>query len=221
MKSYLYILLLLLLFIGCKQDISLYNGDSSIYFSDNNYDDTIRVNWGSVDTKTLETELILRVGIFGKITKHKRKFSIEIYNKQTCKDSCAVENVDYQPIATEYEVKTNVSYVDIKIVLLRSDILKNHDRYFGIRLIPNQDFSFNFMRYKTIGGEETDIMLDDHRIIYMDDKFPEPWWWKRIGIAIFGEWSVKKGILICDIGKIKREKFQGELTGQDGAITEA
>ena len=97
--------------------------------------------------------------------------------------------------------------------------MKKQARTFTVQLIPNEELKAEFTTY----DEEEDgtlVPLNDHCTIYMDEEFPRPWWWWSVGEDIFGEWSQTKGILICDVGKIDREKFQGEIDGIDDHLSE-
>ena len=211
--------LLLCFFIGaCEEDIDLYQGGSSIYFN-NGGDDTLWVAWGSVASEEKKMDLNLRVELFGAVKDYARKFSIEVISDGT--DSLhAVEGVDFSPMPLEYEIPAWENHTFIPVELLRTDTLLKQARRFTIRLLGNEDFGFEYMNYRLM-ADSSYMMTDDHVVIYMDENFPRPWWWYRIGTPIFGEWSRTKGILICDVAKIDREKFQGDLDGKNGNLTVA
>ncbi len=216
MKQWTYVLMLCLFMASCDEDIDVYQGGSSIYF-DNQGFDTLWIPWGSVATEEKKMDLDLRVELFGAVKDYARKFRIEVVSDVS--DSLhAVEGVDYSPIPLEYEMPAWENHTFIPIELLRTDTLLKQARRFTIKLLANEDFGFEYMGYRLM-PDSSYMMTDDHVVIYMDEEFPRPWWWYRIGTPIFGEWSRKKGILICDVAGIDREKFQGELDGKDGNLT--
>ena len=84
----------------------------------------------------------------------------------------------------------------------------------------NEELGFEFMKYGKL-EDGTLVSYSHYCVSYMLEEFPRPWWWSRVGEPIFGEWSVKKGILICDVGNIDRALFQGEIDSGNGNLTSA
>lgn len=218
MKQWIFALLLCFCIGACKEDIDLFEGRSSIYFPNDGYD-TLWIPWGMMNTDRKTMDLRLEVKLFGAVTDYARKFNIQVISDVT--DSLhAVEGVDYAPFPLEYEMPPLSGSAFIDIQLLRTDTLKKQARRFTVKLLSNDDFAFEYMNYVML-ADSTYMMTSDHYVIYMDETFPEPWWWYRIGKPLFGKWSVKKGILICDVANIDRERFQGDLDGKNGNMTES
>ena len=220
MKQYIFALVLFLLIgVGaCEQDIDIYEGKSSIYF-DNRGWDTLVFPWGKLNTEIKSVDYKLQVNLFGAVTDYPRKFGIQVISDEA--DSLhAVEGVDYEPFPLEYEMPPLEDHTTITIRLLRTDTLKKQARRFTVKLLSNEDFGFEYMSYAML-PDSTYRMVDDHRVIYMNEEFPQPWWWHRIGVPLFGKWSVTKGILICDVANIDREKLDEDLDGENGNLTEA
>lgn len=216
MKPLIFALLLCLLFGSCKQEIDLYEGGSSIYFPYQGLD-TFWIAWGAVNSSERTMDLSLQVQLFGKVTNYPRKFSIKVISDEA--DSLhAVAGVDYEPFPLEYEMPPLSDHAFIDITLLRTDTLIKQGRRFTVQLLSNEEFGFEYMNYKML-PDSTYVMTDDHMVIYMDETFPEPSWWFRVGVPAFGKWSPTKGILICDVAGIDREKFQSDLDGKNGNLT--
>ncbi len=222
MKYLKYIVLSLCLFkllTGCEQDLDVYSGGSSIYFSMED-DDTLTYSWGIVDSDVEEAVLNLRVNLFGKVTDYPRKFTIRVFTEFP--DSVrAEEGVHYKEFPLEYEMPPMADHVDIPITLLRD---KDQDvSYFEIFLEENEEFDFGYMRWMqpedSLGNLLTPYMYDEHRVIKQDEKFPKPSWWGTMEDYV-GEWSEVKGITMCDVMEIDRKMFQLPLDS-DGALTYA
>lgn len=222
MKYLKYIILSLCLsylLIGCEQDIDVYSGESSIYFSMET-EDTLTYSWGVIDSDIKEAVFNLRVNLFGKVTNYPRKFTIRVVNEFP--DSVrAEEGINYRDFPLEYEMPPMVDYVEIPITLLRDSVKKVN--YFEVFLEENEEFDFGYMRWMepqdSLGNPLTPYMYDEHRVIRQNEKFPKPSWWETQENYI-GEWSEVKGVLICDIMEIDRKVFQLPLDS-DGALTYA
>ena len=218
MRKLIFALVLGVIFSCCKEDIALFEGNSSIYF-DNDYD-TLYVSWGMVPTGIKTQEVQLRVNLFGEVKTYPRKFNILVQAEET--DTLhAQAGVDYLSFPLEYEMPPLTDHIFIDIELLRTDTLMKQARRFTVRLLENEEFGFEYMKYRRRKSDDALIPVNDHWAIQMNEEFPRPWWWYRIGEPIFGGWSAKKGILICDIGNIDRPLFFDDLTGVDGRLTEA
>ena len=219
MRRWIFFMLFGSVLFACKQEIDLYEGESSIYFDDN-YAGYYEVTWSTTDSDIKKMDIQLKVNLFGAVKDYPRKFNIQVISEET--DSLhACPGVDYTPFPLEYEMPAMVNHTYINIELLRTDTLLKQGRMFTVQLVPNENFGFEYMKYYWNPEDSTNVALNDHCTVYMDEKFPEPWWWYRIGVPIFGKWSVTKGLLICDVGGIERAKLQGDLNGIDGALTEA
>lgn len=223
MKYFKYILLnicLLNLLTGCEQDLNVYTGESSIYFAMTT-EDTITHSWGVIDSDIREAVLTLRVNLFGKVTDYPRKFTIRVVSEFP--DSVrAIEGVNYRSIPLEYEMPPMADHADIPITLLRDSV--KDISYFEIFLEKNDDFSFDYMQWvqpeDSLGNLLEPYMYDDHRVIRQDEKFPRPDWWTTSMEEWVGEWSAKKGELICEKMNIDRKLFLLPLDS-DKALTRA
>ena len=217
MKFWIGLLLLAITMSACQQDIDLYEGSSSLYFDENSAG-MYEVHWGVLNSDIKKVNVRLRVNLMGQVTDYPRKFSIKVVSNET--DSLhSVAGVDYTPFPLEYELPAMEEHLYIDIEVLRTDTLKKQARRFSVELVPNDELGKDFREYDE-SSDGTLVALNDYCIIYMDEEFPRPWWWQGDREDIFGEWSAKKGEVICDIGKIDRVKFQGEIDGIGDHISE-
>ena len=218
MRQWIFFIIMGCSVCACKQDIDLYEGNSSIYLDDNSagvYD----ISWSTYDSDVKKMTVQLQVNLSGMVKDYPRKFNIEVISSET--DSLhSVAGVDYTPLALEYEMPALANHMYIDVELLRTDTLLKQARRFTIQLVPNEELGFEFMKYGKL-EDGTLVSYSHYCVIYMHEEFPRPWWWSRVGEPIFGEWSVKKGILICDVGNIDRALFQGEIDSGNGNLTSA
>ena len=62
---------------ACKQEIDLYEGESSIYFDDN-YAGYYEVTWSTTDSDIKKMDIQLKVNLFGAVKDYPRKFNIQV-----------------------------------------------------------------------------------------------------------------------------------------------
>lgn len=219
MKKIIPILLIALL-SGCEKDLEVYNGESGIYFdtrANSKYgisNDTITVAWGKIDSDIKEHQLSLRVCLFGDVASHDRNFSVNIYTDypDTLK---AQAGIDFVQFPTEYTIPAfkNEAFIDIQ--LLRTETLLEHPVMFKVELKETPELMFSYSRFLQVDSVTTRA-IDIQRVIRMTEDFQTPRWWgvSRIGERVFGTWSVKKSILICDVMGISRTDWvESDLAG--------
>ena len=235
MKQILFITFLVLAFMACEEKVDRYAGESGMYFDMADMRmDTMFIPWGLKNSDIKEQKIRLKVCLFGDVMPHDRNFKVEIIADET--DTLrAVENVDYKTFSTDCKIPANEAWTYIDVTLLRTEALINSARRFTIRLVENDDLKFLFTRElpvqkpkdetpvvpeenpevtpeenpeETPEEEEVELRpLDYQRVIYMDERFKVPNWWPVCGKSIFGDYSAKKCILICDVMGIDREAF--------------
>lgn len=212
MKHITFILLSFVMLCACEEKIDAYSGECGIYFDTKGiFSDTIFVHWGLKNSEVTEQNLTLKVRLFGDVATYDRKFSVDIIS-DTNETLRAIEGVDYRPFSTEYTLSALQAEVNINISLLRTEALQKHARRFTVRLKETSEFHFLYSRLAWVDSVTTRL-LDVQRVVYMDENFPVPKWWSLVGQSIFGDWSMKKSILICDLMDIDREVWIGDLVG--------
>lgn len=213
MKQISFILLFFTAFLfACEKDLDSYEGGSGIFFNTEKLmNDTVRISWGMKPGDVNTQDLTLRVLLFGKVTNYDRKFTIDVIadDADTLK---AEEGIDYEPFKTEYVIPANGAYADIKIGLKRREDLGKRSRRFTIRLNETPELNFMYSRQGVLDSV-TYRDIDYQRVVYMDETFPQPIWWSRVGQSRFGNWSQKKAALICDVMEIDREVWLYTMVG--------
>ena len=212
MKQIVFILSLLIVILGaCKEEeIAPYKGDCGIYFDVKQAVlDTILIPWGLRNSEIKEQVVNLKVCLLGDVATYDRKFLIEVISDET--DSLrSLEGVDYLKFPTEYVMPANKAETNIPVTVLRTDVLMQQARRFTIRLQETSELQFLYSRTQYVDSV-TSRMIDIQRVIYMNEDFPEPWWWNSYGKSIFGEWSATKSKVICDVMGIDRGVWVGNL----------
>lgn len=208
--KYLYIILLGLFISACEKDLDTYEGGSGIYFdTSETLTDTITVSWGMKDGSVTTQTLTLDVLLYGKVVDYDRKFSIEVVSEAT--DSLqAQEGTDYDSFPLEYVIPANEASAEVAVPLKRRDDLGEKPRRFTVKLIENAELQFLYTRQASVDSV-TSRNIDFQRVIYMDEIFPQPGWWARVGQSRFGDWSQTKASLICDVMGIDRETWLGSV----------
>jgi len=134
MRQWIFFIIMGCSVCACKQDIDLYEGNSSIYFDDNSagvYD----ISWSTYDSDVKKMTVQLQVNLSGMVKDYPRKFNIEVISSET--DSLhSVAGVDYTPLALEYEMPALANHMYIDVELLRTDTLLKQARRFFIQSVP-------------------------------------------------------------------------------------
>lgn len=229
---------------SCEKDLDTYQGENGIYF-DTRYNgaelmtDTIGVSWGMKPSAVNSQVINIPVRLFGNTAPVDRKFNIEIVNDPADPNS-AVEGVDFIMPQTEYSIPANEAEVIIPVTVLRRHDLHLGNRHITIKLIENPQLKFLYSRSVPIYEEETPDdpeseiedpadeestsddtkyrPIDYQRVILMDEKFPIPVWWIMRGQPYFGNWSMTKASLICDVMGINREQWLEPATLSAGYL---
>lgn len=219
MMRRLYYIFIPVLILGCaKKGLITYDEGAGIYFDNRNiFLDTINVSWGTKNSEIQEQSITLEVKLFGKVSDVDRPFKIAVKNNP--EDTLqAVENIDYKPFSKDYFMPKGEASAFIKVDLLRNPILQTENRILTIELQETEELKFLYSRRQTDSLDNVRL-IDAQRVIKMNENFPRPAWWLLFGDRIFGRWSLKKQILICDLMGIDREKWIGNL-GSDPNFTE-
>lgn len=215
MMRYISIALIGLLMSSCdKNELQKYEEGSGIYFDNQSIMmDTIGVSWGLKNTDVIEQKIKMEVHLFGKVVDYDRPFNITI--KQTAGDTTQAKvNEHYRTFPTSYIIPAGKSKAVIEIDLLRSESLKYGSKTLTIGLEESDELRFLYSR-KVTDSTNVTRLLDAQRVLKMNENFPIPRWWYIHGTRYFGNWSMKKSILICDLMDISRERWVGDVLSDE------
>ncbi len=209
---------------GCQKDLDTYQGESGIYFDHMGKEtqailraDTLPFRWGQIDGEILEEKLSLQVNLIGNVTDYDRKFRVNVIESaipEGLKDKmkAAVEGVDYQPFETECTIPAHEASTTFEITLLRTEALQTESRVLTLALEETEELKFLYSR-EVVDKENNRRRIDLQRVIVMDETLPQPdWWWGDIN-DIFGDYSMKKAITICNVMEIDRKEWLSQEFG--------
>lgn len=210
---------------GCQKDLDTYEGESGIYFDHMAKAiqpllraDTIPFAWGQIAGDILEGKISLQINLIGNVADYDRKFQVKVLEtvipeELKGKMENAVEGVDYQPFETECIIPANEVSTKLDITLLRTEVLQTESRALTIALQESDELKFLYSR-EIVDKNDNRRRIDLQRVIVMDERLPQPdWWWGDIN-DIFGDYSMKKAITICDVMGIDRQKWLSDDFGQ-------
>ena len=208
---------------GCQKDLDTYQGESGIYFDhqeketqNNLRADTLSFGWGQIDGDSLETKISLRINLIGDVADYDRKFQVLVTEtiipeELKGKMEAAVEGVDYRAFETECMIPAHEVSTNLDITLLRTEALQTESRALTIALQETEELKFLYSREIT-DKENNRRRIDLQRVIVMNENLAKPDWWYRHE-AIFGEYSMKKSITICDVMGIDRTEWISNAYG--------
>ncbi len=210
---------------GCQKDLDTYEGESGIYFDHMDKAiqpllraDTIPFAWGQIAGDILEQKISLQIDLIGNVADHDRKFQVTVAESiipEALKGEMqvAVEGVDYLPFETECMIPANEVSTNLEITLLRTEALQTESRILTVELHESDELKFLYSR-EIVDKNDNRRRIDLQRVIVMDETLPRPdWWWGDIN-NIFGDYSMKKAITICDVMEIDRQEWLSDDFGQ-------
>ncbi len=215
-----------LFWTGCQKDLATYQGESGIYFDHIENQNLLRADtlpfaWGQIDGNILEEKIALKIDLIGNVADHDRKFSVKVVESiipENLKDEMlvAVEGVDYLPFETECMIPANAVSTNLEITLLRTEALQTESRILTVAL--NETDELKFLYSREVSDEQNNRRrIDLQRVIVMDETLPQPdWWWGDIN-DIFGDYSMKKAITICNVMEIDRAEWMSSEFGNKQA----
>ena len=213
-----------LFWTGCQKDLGTYKGESGIYFDHSEKAtqailraDTLPFTWGQIDGDILEEKISLRINLLGNVTDYDRKFQVSIIESiipkgQEDKMKVAVEGIDYRAFDTECTSPAHEVSTKLDITLLRTEALQTESRILTIALNETEELKFLYSR-EIADQENNRRRIDLQRVVVMDETLPKPdWWWGDIN-NIFGDYSMKKAITICNVMEIERMEWMSSEFG--------
>lgn len=195
---------------GCEKDLDTYHGESGIYFDHIKNQNVLRADtlpfpWGKLDGDIKEEKVSLQINLIGNVVDYDRKFQVTVVPSDD--PEAAVEGVDYKPFQTDCMIPANEASTTIDITLLRTEILQTEKRMLTVKLNETDELKFLYSR-EAVDKDKNVRRIDLQRVIVMDETLPVPSWWYGSRIKnIFGDYSMKKAITICNVMDIDREEW--------------
>lgn len=231
MKRILYFIWILpFVLSGCEKDLMDYEGQEGVYFA---------VQWGDSwaservwpyqpytdvhfislpgDTATVSVKVMAT----GPLKEYDRTFRVEVNPDSTD----LKENVDYLPLVNEVVIKAGEFAADVKVTLIRTDILQKEEKTLGLKLVANEYFTLAFPEFDAVNGytsgpvtEHFDASLHMLRVSDMMVR-PSIWvgvdsspWYDGAESGQWGAFSRKKLELICERFNLTYDDFMSDAT---------
>lgn len=202
MKNIIYFLLGAVLLVSCKSEYGKYDGDSVVYLSGytasnsgkTNKDTTI-ISFTYLNKDSTHVPVYLQLKTMGRMVNYDREIKLKVTTKQ-----CEA-GVDFDPIEETQILPANDFIGSILVNLKRTDALQEGNKIIDIELLESKDFAILYKEYHD--GKDT-LSGIKHTIIFSElmDTPPSTW-----NAKLFGAFSAKKFITICNELNISREKF--------------
>lgn len=148
-----------------------------------------------------ETTVLLKVQVVGEQSGQDRSFKIEIDPAQ----STALP-VEYS-LPGQYVLPAGESFINVPLVLKRSDRIAQTETYITVRLAPTADFQVETDKQQ-VNGERTRFR------IYWSDLLTRPAWWATTYFGMIGKYSRIKHRFMLDVlamTPIEFEKFNSDF----------
>lgn len=195
---------------ACEKELDTYKGESGIYF-DHTKDqnilraDTLPFPWGKVDGDIKEEVVNLQINLIGNVVDYDRSFEVSVVSSDA--PETAVEGIDYKPFNKSCVIRANEASTTLAITLLRTEALQTEKRILTVKLNETDELKFLYSR-EAVEEDDNIRLIDLQRVIVMDETLPAPTWWYGSRIRnIFGDYSMKKAITICNVMDIDREQW--------------
>ena len=215
-------------FNACNYDsLMLFNEKPSVYYSllvdvyttgeDNRTNDSINVKF----FYTLENVVLVNipVSITGPLSNVDRYAAFEV----NAEASTAVEGTHYEFLANRITTPANSTGGTLTVRIIRSPDLQVDGKTLklAVKLVPNEHFNTDYNRklLSTTTGKSKQIIEFP---IYVSDIITVPKHWNGgapTDVYIFGPFSVKKCLLVCEVNNIPPSFLDGEpLVDVNGEI---
>lgn len=191
----------MLLISSCQEDeLITYQGNNNIYFSDavfqyalnSDYIDSKAISF-AMDASTITQKTVdILVRTQGNVVDYDRTYNVEVVTANTT----AVENTNFQPIASTQTFRAGKIVDTLKVVLNRTEELKDTTLEIQIKLLPNNEFNTDMQEIEQ--GNYT-VSCVTYTLTF-NDIFEKPIGWNAIMDRYYwGPYSRKKWDIICQL----------------------
>ncbi|SKB70738.1 protein of unknown function [Sphingobacterium nematocida] len=212
--KYIYIVVLFLSLVGCKEKaLDFYNeseSGSSIYFSlpystasATTPTDSLHVRFGFLPQDLISTDVPIQVSITGPIYDVDRVFKISTNSNATLK-----ENEHYTFTDGSLVVPAGKNHGFVRLNIKKTEEMKKSRFVTSFRLLPNENFNTDIY-YRYTNNMQRRVPILDFRLI-VDNIFEEPYFWatrRSTAEGYLGKFSVAKLNLIIKLFNEDMEHF--------------
>lgn len=194
MKRFIFGILAVWLLGACQKDLDTYSGVDFVYF-DGEQDSTY-ASFAYIETEQLTDTVLLWVRVSGQVTDFERKIRMKVA------ETDGVVGTDFVALPEYYTVAASNTVCIAPVILKRSELLKQEERYLIIELQDNEDFRLMLPEQNKNKSREKYSKIR-YKIVFSEIMVAP----KRWNNAYFGTFSVKKLAVMCEKMQITRDKF--------------
>lgn len=162
MKKYIFLLSVVLSFLGCEKEMMDYEGKDGIYFSVQEVPPSQYGNpeiWAHVDTTLIPFSLLLendstvrlKVRVMGKVVNYDRYFTLSVVDTSTT----ATEGEDYAPLEKQYVIPSGERDGFVEFTGFRQEKMLDSTYYVTLQLVENEYFSLPMDIWRPLEYEDT------------------------------------------------------------------
>ena len=194
MKRFIFGIGIIWLLGACQEDLDTYSGVNFAYF-DGEQDSTY-ASFAYIETEQLTDTVLLWVRVSGQVTDFDRKLRMKVA------ETNGTEDTDFMALPEYYTVAARSTVCIAPVILKRSELLKQEERYLILELQESEDFKLMLPEQnKNKSGEKYSKIR--YKIVFSEIMVAP----KRWNNAYFGTFSVKKLSVMCEKMQITRDKF--------------
>lgn len=205
MRKIVAILTTVLLFGSCQKEIKTYDWTDMVYFdvkSNRVPIDTTNYSFAFDEPEIGKILIPIRIQMTGELKDYDRKIELEIVYS----DPEVIKGTHFDVDLDTCYIRRNTTYQDINIQVNRLPDMLTRSYRIGLRLKDNQYFKLTNKRHITDPVNNTSVDLLTHTVVFSEIiQRPEFTWFEPDDY--FGEFSVKKFLLICEVTGYDRKVF--------------
>ena len=213
MKKYIFLLSVVLSFLGCEKEMMDYEGKDGVYFAVQQAPPSLYGNpevWAYMDTTLIpfslllenDSTVMLKVRVMGNVVDHDRYFTLSVVDSLTT----ATEGEDYAPLETRYVIPAGERDGYVSFTGFRQAKMLDSTYYVALQLEENEYFSLPMdlwrpLEYSDYTDEIQNVIR--HVVGLTDEVFLPKAWTKNY----FGPYSKKKVKLLCEMFDLQMADF--------------
>ena len=159
MKKYIFLLVVVLSFLGCEKEMMDYEGKDGVYFSVQEAPPSLYGDpeiWAHMDTTLIPFSLLLendstvrlKVRVMGDVVNYDRYFTVSVVDSLTT----ALVNEDYAPLEERYMIAAGERDGFVEFTGFRQAKMLDSTYYVTLQLMENEYFSLP-MDVETLGKQ--------------------------------------------------------------------
>ncbi len=217
MKKYIFLLSVILSFLGCEKEMMDYEGKDGVYFSVQQIPPSLYGNpeiWAHLDTTLIPFSLLLendstvrlKVRVMGQVVDYDRYFTVSVVDTLTT----ATEGVDYAPLEKQYMISAGERDGYVEFTGFRQAKMLDSTYYVTLQLEENEYFSLPMDVWRPLESKDYTKTIRDviRHVVGLSDEVFQPKAWTP---NYFGPYSKKKIKLLCEMFGLQMSDFDNVI----------